>query len=1191
FSLTDQDLIEDTFEASINGNLLTVLFDSNFNGDVDLTIEATDGELLDYENFTITVNPINDFPYVKNPIENITLLEDFDDYIIDISDVFEDIDQDNLEYSLSVDSNDIIDASLNQSEIVVSSLPNQSGGPVQLSVTASDRIRRLSVSNSFYVEVSEVNDAPIASFSQFNIEEDQAQIIQPIFSDIDNDNSQISLSLLSQPSNGSVSIIGQGFLYTPNNDFNGQDSFSFNVFDQELYSESAEVIITTLPLNDPPSINPVSDQQIYEDSSIMLDLSASDIDGDSLTFGAQTENAGLIIDNSVLTISPDSNFNGILNIILSVTDGEYTDYTDFSLQVLNVNDAPIINEIQNQQINEDNSLSINLLASDVDGDNLVYSAETNVQADLNITGNLLIVSPEPNFNGEIDIVVSAEDSSASSSTSFTLNVLPVNDAPEIVENFNSIMNEDTSLSINLSALDIDGDSLFFQADLDNQDDASITLENNILTITPYQDWFGELLINISVSDDEGLEDFNSFVVDVLPINDSPQILSQAITLATEDVLYEYQVQIDDPDSEIFYYDLLMAPAGMTINNQGLITWLPTEGISTSGFISFVVWDTDDPQSGLDYPAIQEFQISVDSVNDAPLITSTPSSNATEDVLYEYQVVVNDIDDEEFIFSLNNHPEGMIIDNQGLITWTPQEGVLTSGLFSVNVSDGVNNNSLTDSQTYAISVTPINDAPLINSIAPNEVVQGTLYEYQIDIIDPDDDSFTFQLVNAPDGMDIDFSTFILTWIPEDYGTYGPIILKVIDGGENFVEAAQELIVIEVTPSSNYINMQFDLHQDNNLISFMGIPDDPSLSQVFAPLGENINQIITEGLAASFADNLGWIGSLNELRPDRGYWVDINEETIFEVEAIPTSTDYEYVIHDGYNLISYIGTEGAGLDEALPDYMQDDIVDIITEGLAATRIPEIGWVGSLTNRGFRQLKGYWLRNSTDSDINFSWVIDTLNLAARKSTDIDMNNQTPNEFKFNQSSKQAFYFFKDIIVNDYRIKKGDWVLAFNGNNLVGSRKWNGEYTDIPVMGYDGKYNTRGYCIPSDIPSFKVYSNETGELIDVGGNFPSWYDLATHIIELDEISIPVNFELFSAYPNPFNPTTSIEYSVPYKTDVSIIIYDLFGREIATIVNQVKNAGNYEAIWNATNVSSGMYFVKMSASNFESSQKLILIK
>ena len=205
--------------------------------------------------------------------------------------------------------------------------------------------------------------------------------------------------------------------------------------------------------------------------------------------------------------------------------------------------------------------------------------------------------------------------------------------------------------------------------------------------------------------------------------------------------------------------------------------------------------------------------------------------------------------------------------------------------------------------------------------------------------------------------------------------------------------------------------------------------------------------------------------------------------------------------------------------------------------------------------------------------------------------MNHQTPNEFKFNQSSKQAFYFFKDIIVNDYVIKNGDWVLAFNGNKLVGSRKWNGEYTDIPVMGYDGKINTQGYCIPSDIPSFKVYSNETGELIDVGGNFPSWYDLATHIIDLDEISIPVNFELFSAYPNPFNPTTSIEYSVPYKTDVSIIVYDLFGREISTIVNQVKNAGNYKAIWNATNVSSGMYFVKMSASNFESSQKLILIK
>ena len=387
------------------------------------------------------------------------------------------------------------------------------------------------------------------------------------------------------------------------------------------------------------------------------------------------------------------------------------------------------------------------------------------------------------------------------------------------------------------------------------------------------------------------------------------------------------------------------------------------------------------------------------------------------------------------------------------------------------------------------------------------------------------------------------------------------------------------------------MQFDLHQDNNLISFLGIPDDSRLSEVFAPLGENINQVITEGLAASFTDNLGWIGSLEQLSPQRGYWIDLDEAALLEVEALPTSKDFEYVIHDGYNLLSYIGSDGLGLDEALPDYMEGDIVDIITEGLAATRIPGQGWVGSLTNQGFRNLKGYWLRNSTDNDINFSWVIDTLGLASREIPNSKINFHIPNDFKFSQSSKQAFYFFEDIIVDDYKIKNGDWVLAFNGHKLVGSRKWSGEYTDIPVMGYDGKDNTLGYCTPSDVPSFKIYDYVTGALINIDGNFPYWHDLATHIVETNQVTIPHNFGLSSAYPNPFNPTTSIDYSIAYKTDVSIVVYDLAGREITTIVNQTKDAGTYTAVWDASKVSSGMYFLKMNASDFESSEKIILIK
>ena len=117
-----------------------------------------------------------------------------------------------------------------------------------------------------------------------------------------------------------------------------------------------------------------------------------------------------------------------------------------------------------------------------------------------------------------------------------------------------------------------------------------------------------------------------------------------------------------------------------------------------------------------------------------------------------------------------------------------------------------------------------------STAPTEAMEGELYEYQIIIEDPDDDSFTFQLINAPEGMTIDFVNSLLTWTPAAGGTYGPITLKVFDGGENFSSPSLENFTIEVDYLSDFITMEFDLHEDNNLISFFSLSSTFNFIQV-------------------------------------------------------------------------------------------------------------------------------------------------------------------------------------------------------------------------------------------------------------------------------------------------------------------------------------------------------------------------
>ena len=89
----------------------------------------------------------------------------------------------------------------------------------------------------------------------------------------------------------------------------------------------------------------------------------------------------------------------------------------------------------------------------------------------------------------------------------------------------------------------------------------------------------------------------------------------------------------------------------------------------------------------------------------------------------------------------------------------------------------------------------------------------------------------------------------------------------------------------------------------------------------------------------------------------------------------------------------------------------------------------------------------------------------------------------------------------------------------------------------------------------------------------------------------IPDRYALHQAYPNPFNPTTTLSFAIPMETDVSLSIYNLQGREVVSLINGNMKAGYHSVVWNADSHSSGVYFVKMMADEYISTQKLMLIK
>ena len=130
-------------------------------------------------------------------------------------------------------------------------------------------------------------------------------------------------------------------------------------------------------------------------------------------------------------------------------------------------------------------------------------------------------------------------------------------------------------------------------------------------------------------------------------------------------------------------------------------------------------------------------------------------------------------------------------------------------------------------------------------------------------------------------------------------------------------------------------------------------------------------------------------------------------------------------------------------------------------------------------------------------------------------------------------------------------------------------------------------------DESNFYVTINNGGFIVDVEENEPK--------------NIPSTFSLSQNYPNPFNPTTTIHFVIPNEVrylkdtpnteyyseqqNVTLKVYDVLGREVATLVNEQKSAGSYEITFDATDLSSGIYFYRLEAVSFAHTRKMILLR
>ncbi|SVB89181.1 uncharacterized protein METZ01_LOCUS242035, partial [marine metagenome] len=302
------------------------------------------------------------------------------------------------------------------------------------------------------------------------------------------------------------------------------------------------------PLNDPPVLNAIADQNTNEDTQLTMNLSGVDVDGDNLSFSAASGDTSLInvlVFANQLTLIPEDNRFGSVDISVTVSDGLLTESAIFTLTVTPVNDEPVLSEIGLNTCPEDISLITTLSSSDIDGDDLTYIAESySANVSVNVDGDQLTMTPVQDFNGTAQIEVTVSDGFLTDGEIFQLSVTAVNDAPILTEIGSQDTDEDIPLVIDLVASDIDGDILSYTVE-SGDENVTVSLSNNLLTLTPLENWNGSSNISVTVSD-SSLNDAEVFDLIVNAVNDPPNAGDDA-AIVLEDNSVDGNVLENDSD--------------------------------------------------------------------------------------------------------------------------------------------------------------------------------------------------------------------------------------------------------------------------------------------------------------------------------------------------------------------------------------------------------------------------------------------------------------------------------------------------------------------------------------------------------------------------------------------------------------------------------------------------------------------
>jgi PKD repeat protein len=877
------------------------------------------------QSLTLTVLPVNDPPKMSS-VNDVSIDEDCisDEILVMVTDI-ESLSKDlkltaiSSNKTLLPDENIEIIGTDSERKIMLSPARNRFGASqIQLTVSDPDGIM---ITQTFTLTVNPLNDAPeIHCISSLEIDEDTvSEAVHLTILDIDTAFDDLNIWGKSSntdliDNNGIEIIKNSSILFlSPKTNQSGESIIQVVVSDSQGLTSCATLTLTVKPVNDAPKIQSIQNITISEDAeAIAIPLTISDIETslDQMQIDLTLSDHNILsyshvkiefnINQYNLQVHPGLNVNGTSQICISVMDTEsLTSSTCFILNILPVNDPPTLSEFTAIVVNEDTAISpISFTVADIEtpSDQLIVEVNTFNNKFLDRENYViqgvseqreLIITPSPNTFGSTWFAITVTDESgASKSQSFLLDIQPVNDPPTIDAIDNIVVDEDQSIPpIVLHVEDIETwvqnliPKITVQSQILSNDDIDIEYieDSNTfqLTIHTIPNMSGESTIIVEISDAEGLTDITSFIIYQNPVNDPPTLLPIEDQLFDEDCS-PFSVPLIVHDLETSTQKIQF---DITSENQDIFKIEELRYIDESLYVLQMACVPDafgkdriqviaSDAEGL--TAMQSFSIEIRPVNDPPTIQDINDQISQEDVILEISdIQINDVDDSENLLDIQIIAEDQTLMGEYFVfslthvSLIPRHDAYGNTQVTITVKDL---QGLTVSTSFLWQVVPMKDMPTISNINDITLNEDTT-DYPISLyyghVDYPIEQLSVSLVSSnnnlinPEKQVIEQSTLYISPAPDQWGQV-ELCIQVSDPNTLTAVSCFDITIVAQNDAPRIQSADaYSINEDTEKTIYFSIEDIDStidISMITCQTDQTFDISTPQLIAESFALNL-------------------------------------------------------------------------------------------------------------------------------------------------------------------------------------------------------------------------------------------------------------------------------------------------------------------------------------------------